>query len=144
MVTVGFMMGVGLAMWELFLGGPTNIGFVGLALVGTCGYSMERRALGKIMQVKPGMSAKQVCEILGDPTEEDQDKRLQTLRFELFQWGAGWKPVYVVLERDQVIKKYVDRAEYEREVDRTLKAWDLSQKEREMQRDNGPKSLFGG
>lgn len=77
----------------------------------------------KLKELDRGMTIAQVLAILGEPKQKELKADKTVYKFELHEWMAGYKPVYVVFDdQGRLVESMVDEDEYQKRQELWVKA----------------------
>ena len=128
-----WIVGVVIALYGFFMTGDASTIFFGIAIAVVGFTQMRRLSTAKLNTLSRGMTFSQLQAVLGSPNQKELKGNSTIYRYLVFSFGSGWKPAYVVFgPDDRLAESYIDQAEYEREVDRLLKAFKEQRKREEM------------
>lgn len=81
----------------------------------------------KLNLLDRGMNQEQVLQILGEPRQKELKEGETVLKFSLHEWWKGWKPVYLVFDKDLTLTEwYVNEDEYKGIVKQWMSALKLT------------------
>jgi len=126
--TLSFICGAILVTASLADGSDGAV-WIGCALMAIGIFAAQRRSIKKLNRLTRGMRSEEAVALLGTPDQKEIfEGGLETFKYRLFQWGVGWKPVYVAVHNGRLRSATVNQEEFEREVAQSLEAFKLSVK----------------